>query len=417
MPTVNDKMQDLTIKHQIGLRRRGAMIAKEISEALKKTNPALERLLAKELRKLDRFGQSGHINDQVERVINSIMVKVGKLRGPAYKGLVKSLDLSMIELAQYEQQFQQTSITLMLPFLRDEIVTNNKKTLKPLIRGKAFPDNMPKKDRKNYLQWAGGLLGSEMRRINSTITGSFVEQKEAAQILTDVMGTRINGFKDGALFKSVNNIKSVAQTSTANTAQVARTAYYKSNRQLSKSEKWSAILDGRTTVICISRDGIVKPTGEWGKEYPAHYGERSAIIPVIDGQAIVNKRTAITDTRTPRTLRADFRADAKAKLGAKGWSGINEAERRALIKKQKEVWENKNIGRIPKETTGQQWLRQQSKDFQDDYFGPVRAKLFRTGKLSAGDLLDRNDSLFTLSQLADHNRSAFFAAGLDPDNF
>jgi hypothetical protein len=45
------------------------------------------------------------------------------------------------------------------------------------------------------------------------------------------------------------------------------------------------------------------------------------------------------------------------------------------------------------------WLRKQPVKFQNEVLGPGRAKLWRQGKVSAGDFVDRSGKVLTIEQL------------------
>ena len=74
-------------------------------------------------------------------------------------------------------------------------------------------------------------------------------------------------------------------------------------------------------------------------------------------------------------------------------------------------------GRVPSVTTYQTWLKQQSRQFQEDTLGVTKAKLFRDGGLTLDKFVAADGTELTLAQLATKQADAFRAAGLDPGNF
>lgn len=68
------------------------------------------------------------------------------------------------------------------------------------------------------------------------------------------------------------------------------------------------------------------------------------------------------------------------------------------------------VGQVPAETTFDQWLSRQSSSFIDDYLGKNRAELYRSGKVTLKDLVDRNGQPWTLEQLAAREGVALPAA-------
>ena len=75
------------------------------------------------------------------------------------------------------------------------------------------------------------------------------------------------------------------------------------------------------------------------------------------------------------------------------------------------------VGTVPAKTTYQEFLTNQSKQFQDDVLGKTKGKLFRSGGLKLDKFVDSSGREFTLSRLALDEASAFRAAGLDPKAF
>jgi ectoine hydroxylase-related dioxygenase (phytanoyl-CoA dioxygenase family) len=62
-------------------------------------------------------------------------------------------------------------------------------------------------------------------------------------------------------------------------------------------------------------------------------------------------------------------------------------------------------------------LQGQSKVFQDDTLGSVKARLFRDGNLKLDRMVDIKWQPLSLKELAKRERAAFIAAGLNPDAY
>jgi len=133
----------------------------------------------------------------------------------------------------------------------------------------------------------------------------------------------------------------------------ARTDTFKANADVLDGERWTATLDGRTTILCMSRDGTVYPVGE-GPRPPAHFACRSVRAPV-EKQEFSLSRVA--------GERASVDGPVSAKLTYSGF------------------------------------LRNQSKAFQDEALGPERAKLFRKGKVTIDRFVDDDGVLLNLDEL------------------
>jgi len=140
-----------------------------------------------------------------------------------------------------------------------------------------------------------------------------------------------------------------------------------------------------------------------GARPPAHMACRSLMTAVIDDVGVVGQRPFVTDTRTRVKREVDFRKIAK--------------EQGRTISSVRKQWAKDNIGVVPAKTTYNQFLKRQSAGFQNDVLGKTKGKLFRQGKLSVDEFVDRRGNEFTLAQLAETKPEAFTAAGLDPALF
>lgn len=112
----------------------------------------------------------------------------------------------------------------------------------------------------------------------------------------------------------------------------------------------------------------------------------------------------------------DFRAMAKERAG-KRWSRLSETRRRELIRAEKVAWLAERTAQGEKRESYGAWLRAQPAEVQDGALGPVRAKLFREGKLEIEKFTDPRGRPLTLEQLAASRPEYFTRAGLDPRDF
>jgi hypothetical protein len=114
------------------------------------------------------------------------------------------------------------------------------------------------------------------------------------------------------------------------------------NPDMTDSYRWVSILDGRTSLICASRDQKIYKESNDSPKPPAHFNCRSTIAPILEDEEESEGRV----------------------------SGNYEA-----------------------------WLRRQPKAFQLEVLGVARAKLFREGHISIGRFVDNQGRTLTLAQL------------------
>ena len=134
----------------------------------------------------------------------------------------------------------------------------------------------------------------------------------------------------------------LARTITNYVSIQAREVVMRENPDMTDSYRWVSILDGRTSLICASRDQKIYKESNDSPKPPAHFNCRSTIAPILEDEEESEGRV----------------------------SGNYEA-----------------------------WLRRQPKAFQLEVLGVARAKLFREGYISIGRFVDNQGRTLTLAQL------------------
>jgi len=185
------------------------------------------------------------------------------------------------------------------------------------------------------------------------------------------------GENNGALVKRARGVMDLARSSAERlvrssvqtAANAARESTYEQNTDLISALQWSATLDTRTSIWCITRDGHTYDvkTHEPQDDGPPwldgpgalHWGCRSTSVPVLKSW----RDLGIDENEVPETTRASM--DGQVAVGL----------------------------------TFEQWLRKQTVARQDDVLGQGKADLWRSGKITFRDLLDQNGRPLTTEQL------------------
>lgn len=144
---------------------------------------------------------------------------------------------------------------------------------------------------------------------------------------------------------------------------------------------------------------------------PAHINCRSVMVAIFSPEGILGDRPFVRDTRGRNAREVDFRAQAKAQAGD-AWKGMSTAERNAAVRRQRDAWGEANIGQVPSATTYQEWMGRQDAAFQNEVLGVTKAQLFRGGKLTLDDFVDRAGRELTLDELRRRFPRAFESGGV-----
>lgn len=163
----------------------------------------------------------------------------------------------------------------------------------------------------------------------------------------------------------------IARTVTNHASVQARKQTLKENDDVLIGYEWVSTLDGRTSLICMSRDGIIYKDYDKDPKPPAHFNCRSTIVPKVDP-------------------RFDLGADIKSVRPAKGAKGTKQ---------------------VDSETNYSAWLRKQPKSFQNEVLGRKRADLFRGG-MTLDRFVDIRGRPLTIAELGALDK-AFTGVGVE----
>lgn len=215
-----------------------------------------------------------------------------------------------------------------------------------------------------------GWPAADALRVSNIVQQGWAQGKTLQQMITEVVGTKKNGYADGVLEVSRRHAGTVIHTATQHVANAARMKVWENNADIVEKYQWVSTLDRRTTTVCKSLDGRVFEPGK-GPMPPIHPNCRSTTTAVLGSEW-------------------DF-LDAGATRASAG-------------------------GYVNADLNYYDWLKTQPADFQNVALGPTRGKLFRDGGLTADQFaklnLGRNFEALTLAEMKAIEPEAFRRAGL-----
>lgn len=353
MATANESLLDSTIAHQVGLTRLSTATVRKIIALVNRA----EAEVIEKMKAMDP-GTTWSLK-RLEKLLEALR----NINQEAYDELTKSLDLELKELAAYEGEFQQAMLNGAAAVQLD-IVTPTAAQLKAAVDARPFQGRLLK-------EWYAQFTEASQQRLRGAIRMGFVEGETIDQMVRRIRGTATLRYKDGITEITRRGAEALVRTAVNHTANVARTEVYKQNDSVIKGVQWVATLDGRTTLVCASRDGNLFPIDS-GPRPPAHINCRSTTVPVMKSW----KEMGINLSEAPEGTRASL------------------------------------DGQVAASTTYDKWLRGRSVAEQEDLLGVTKSKLFRSGGLTLDKFVDRNGAEYTLDELRRRESAAFAAAGL-----
>lgn len=218
--------------------------------------------------------------------------------------------------------------------------------------------------------WIDRLTAQQVEATNGLLRRAHAEGWSNRQIGQVMRGTRANRYTDGLTAQLGRANATVIRTAMQHVNSVARKAVWEANDDIIKGYRWVSTLDSRTSSQCRGLDGKEFQVGQ-GPLPPIHPNCRSTTVAVLDPEFDFFKEGA---TRS-----------------AEG-------------------------GSVSASITYYDWLKRQSKEFQDSVLGPTRGALLRDGGLSAEEFarlqLSKTFQPLTLDEMRRLNPLAFKKAGV-----
>lgn len=358
----NQAVLDATIRHAVFLEQLKSGEVAKFAPFLKE----IDRSIRERLTRAD-------LTDYTVARLERLLSEVDSLLLGIFDRYSEKLNLDLVDIANYEAEFEATSLTRAAPVgvsfdaavpgaaaIRAAILTN------PLsVRGTDGGKLL-----KSFID---GFTATERQRLTGAIRQGFFEGQTNFQIIKNIRGTKALKYNDGILATTNRNAGSIVRTAVQHVATQARMETLKANSDVVPSVEWFSTLDSKTTSRCRTLDKRRFKLTE-GPRPPIHINCRSTVVAVTRFSALFAEGAT------------------RASIGDAGAQQV-----RAGL-------------------TYYDWLQQQPAAFQDKAIGPMRAKLFRDGGLSVERFaelqLDRNFSPLTLIQMKALEPLAFEKAKL-----
>lgn len=386
------------IRHQTYLLRYAGSVRNRIWAILQRT----EEDIGDKIR--SRLANNVGLTTSVElRRLEALMEQIRAIREPGWKEATDVLKEEMVALSLAESASLNAIVAITLPVVI-ETALPSARLLRSIALARPFQGQI-------LADWAASMEANDIRMIHNAVQLGMTAGESMDTIVRRVLGTRSLMNADGVTEMTRRQVQAVVRTAVQHVANHARTAWFLENSDVVVMERFVATLDSRTTPICRATDGKQFPMGK-GPIPPLHWNCRSLRIAVFDGVLLGDRpakpyveRELVQQYASENGL-GDIRTREALPRGTKG----------AYDKWARGEIRNR-VGPVPADTTYNEWLRRQSVAFQEDTLGITKAKLFRDGKLSLDRFVNRNGDELTLAQLAQRERAAFIAAGLDPDKY
>lgn len=352
----NDDILDAITLHAIDLRRVEAGQRRQVLALLRELEGDLIALLAR----IDPTGvqRPSARQARLERLLEQVQASIVG----GFRRVSRTLAGELLELADIEAQFATRVINQGVGFgLATVDLTREQVTA--IARG-VLVQGAP------VAEWWSRQAGDTLQRFTDAMRLGVAEGETNAQLIRRIRGGTQNGEPvQGFMEISRRNAESLVRSATQAVSATARDATYEANGDILKGIVWVSTLDGRTTLGCAARDGLLYSAG---KHKPINHS-----LPWEGGPG--NRHWGCRSTSAPVT---------------KSWQELG-----FDIEDLPPGTRASMNGQVPGDTTFDGWLSRQPQSVADEVLGRGRAALWRENKLSLRDLLDANGRELTLEQL------------------
>lgn len=417
MATAAERLSDELVRHAIDLERLEAGTAQKIVALLRGSDAAMAAALRERLK---IWGETGTANTaRKAKSLQNLIDKTLAERRAVWTEVRQAVDGELTNTGKLENQFQAEALEDSIGLEEVGVAAGTAAVTRRLSKGSPV-------EGARVIAHLRTIERAERETIRAAVQGGAVDGAKADDIVDGLRGTRSAGFKDGSLQTARRNLGTAVQTGMVALVNTVRQNVWQESGIVA-GQIWVAILDGRTTLICQSRDGRGTPYPGREDDFPAgiprldppdarppaHFNCRSHLEAVLaDQQVIKPHRVTVTSTIPDKNKTINFRNLAKRKAGDR-WRRMTERQRRRLIRTEQNIWSAENIGTVAPQTTYPEFLARQSAKFQDSVLGPTRGALFRRGDLPIDKFVDFNGKPVTLDLLKQQNPAAFRRAGID----
>lgn len=372
MPSVNEKLLDADIGHQVDLQQYANGVVQKMLALLNRTDADLFSQLTDAL---ERMSPESFTVQRLEQLLASVR----ELNASVYRMLYDELDDELAQLALYEAGFQDALFRSVIPaqvVLQVGIAKVSAEQVYSAAMSRPFQGRLLK-------EWASSIEAGRMARIRDAVRMGHVENESISEIVKRVRGTKAKGYSDGIIEIDRRHAEAVVRTAISHTAAFTRNRFMDANKDLIKAVVWTSTLDSRTSEPCRLRDGL--------KYTPEGHKPIGHKVPWLSGPGQLHWNCRSTSVPVTKSW---------AELGGVDIGEFNPMTRAAMD------------GVVPAETTFADWIKKQSAARQDEVLGPTRGKLMRDGKLTLDRFYNERGRYLTLDELRRRDAAAFEKAGL-----
>jgi SPP1 gp7 family putative phage head morphogenesis protein len=377
--TTNQLLYENNIRHQIYTLRYSTQLANETLAILDRSSALIKDMIRSRL--ADNEGLS---SSQEWARLKSLQANIEALRQEDWAKAQEYLDSQLKDLSHQETITIDAATKSIVPVVINTVLPSAQ-LLESIVTSRPFQGAVLK-------DWLGGLEAKDIQRIHSAVQAGMVAGQSAPAIARSILGTAAQDGADGILAVTQRDLTTLVRTAVQFTANESRNSWALANSDIISGQRYTATLDGRTSAICRGLDGSMFDVGQ-GPVPPLHMNCRSTRVNIVTDKIIGMRPFNATSENLLAQDYADQNGYVKVRTrddlphGTKGkfdeWARFQSKDL---------------IGSTPAATTYDEFLRNQTQEFQNEVLGPSRAAMFRDG-MTLDKFVDYSGHQYTLAEL------------------
>lgn len=387
--TVNEQILDGMVRHQSYLMRYARGITKDSAKLLQATE---KRVRAAVLLYAEEYEGLSATSKEAQLIFKELQKEITEIRMEAWAAIQKAVPEEFAALAAIEAAAMIKIIEAPFPVslgLQPLSVTH----LNAIAKARPFEGEL-------LATWLKANADTDISLITRNAKSAMVAGQTPSQVARSVMGTQALQYKDGQAKKAFQKLESLYLTVTNGIGNQVKQDLYAANADIIEEEYFVATLDIRTTTQCAGNDGLVFPRGQ-GPIPPLHFRCRSLRIPYLNPENL-HKRGF--DSSSNREFLDKFAEENN--LGTirnyndlpRGYKGAYNSWARKETRRK--------VGQVPALQNFDQFLRNQTETFQNEYLGVGKANIFRQGKLKLNEFVTADGYELTIADLEKLSKTA-----------
>lgn len=383
MPSFNEDLADEFISHRVDVLRFAEGAQDRVTGFLK----LMEEDVTRQIREADIEGLTRSRRRQQRQ--NALLKQVRESIETRYEEAAGQFNSELREIASVTDEAATGIVnrTFGAELVNPVLTPQDLETLVEgsVIQGSPAEEWWEQQAMKTRMQFSQQVrLGVAQGETNDQIVRRIRGESTGRRRVIEINGKRrvIHEFRGGVMDATTRDARALVRTGVQHIANQTQDRTFRGNSDVLRGEQALVTLDGRTTLICISRSGFAwdfqgrpLPGTDTNEDFPGpppwHYQCRTILVPVVKSWDELGDQLGSTRLKklreAPKGTRASMDGQVAADLNYEQWLGKQVAKK--------------------------------GDDFGKDVLGAQRFRMWQEGKLSLKELTDQSGRVLSVAEL------------------